>query len=61
MVYLNLAINRITVIENLERLESLIKLDFTANLIADYRCVKNLSPLKCLEELYLTGNPCCDV
>lgn len=58
--YLNLAINNIEKIENLEKLESLSKLDLTLNFIGDIESVKNLRDNYNLQELILTGNPCCD-
>ncbi|KAJ1497848.1 hypothetical protein HMI55_005268 [Coelomomyces lativittatus] len=55
--YLNLALNNISVIENLEGCESLKKLDLTINFIEDLECINNLVPCRELRELYLTGNP----
>ncbi|KAL0245086.1 hypothetical protein GEMRC1_009166 [Eukaryota sp. GEM-RC1] len=59
--YLNLAVNGITTIENLERCESLSKLDFTANYIDDVHSLFSLQSLYNLKELYLVGNPICDL
>ncbi len=59
--YLNLALNNITVIENIEGCESLQKLDLTVNFIeVDNldRSIECLAKCKSLKELYLTGNPC---
>ncbi|KAL7304450.1 hypothetical protein TKK_0003245 [Trichogramma kaykai] len=58
--YLNLALNNIEVIENLEGLESLKKLDLMVNFVGDARDVKCLRNNEFLEQLILTGNPCCD-
>ncbi|XP_016836662.1 protein tilB homolog isoform X1 [Nasonia vitripennis] len=58
--YLNLALNNIEVIENLEGLESLKKLDLTVNFIGDIRGVKCLRDNQHLEQLILSGNPCCE-
>lgn len=58
--YLNLALNNITLIENLEGCESLKKLDFTANFIDvfDYEIsLENLAKCYKLRDLYMTGNP----
>lgn len=58
--YLNVALNNITVVENLEGCESLNKLDLTCNFVD----VENLASIRSLRantelrELYLTGNPC---
>ena len=60
--YLNLAMNRITTIENLEGCESLVKLDLTMNEIAT-RGLMNVASLAVnvhLRELFLMGNPCAD-
>lgn len=58
--YLNLAVNNIETIENLDKLESLSKLDLTLNFIGDLESVSNLSDNYNLNELIMTGNPCCD-
>ena len=60
--YLNLAMNKITMIENLEGCESLVKLDLTMNEIAMHGLL-NVSTLAVnvhLRELFLMGNPCAD-
>lgn len=58
--YLNLAINNITRIQNLQKCESLKKLDITVNFIdkAALLSVPSLSANYQLQELYLVGNPC---
>lgn len=58
--YLNLALNNIERIENLDGLESLKKLDLTLNFIGELTSVNSLKDNYLLEELILTGNPCCD-
>lgn len=58
--YLNLALNNILIIENLNGLECLKKLDLTMNFIGNLQSVKSLKLNERLEQLYLTGNPCCD-
>lgn len=61
--YLNLALNNITIIENIEGCESLKKLDMTVNFVdvGDlYDSVKCLSKLPNIKEIYMTGNPCED-
>ncbi|XP_011499246.1 PREDICTED: protein tilB homolog [Ceratosolen solmsi marchali] len=58
--YLNLALNNIEIIENLEGLESLKKLDLTINFIGNLKGVKTLRHNQHLEQLILSGNPCCD-
>ena len=58
--YLHLAINNITMIENLHRCESLAKLDLTMNFV-DRPALSSLAclqPLIFLRELHLLGNPC---
>jgi len=57
---LNLAINNITVIENLGRCESLQRLDLTLNFIPTTALpsVASLRPCYDLRELHLLGNPC---
>ena len=61
--YLNLALNNISIIENIEGCESLRKLDMTVNFV-DVMDLKDsvtcLSKLPNFKELYLTGNPCED-
>ncbi len=49
--YLNLALNLVERIENLEGCESLRKLDFTLNFIADLTSVKTIRTLSHLEQL----------
>ncbi|KAL8434117.1 hypothetical protein Efla_000468 [Eimeria flavescens] len=59
--YLNVALNNIVLIENVDRCESLKKLDLTVNFIelgTLERSLDNLRGNECLEELYLMGNPC---
>jgi protein TilB len=61
--YLNLALNNISLIENIEGCESLKKLDLTVNFIdLDNleESLVNLSRCPLVIELYLTGNPCTD-
>lgn len=58
--YLNLAINNIETIENLNRCESLTKLDLTLNFVGDLESVRTLTGNVNLKHLYLTGNPCTD-
>jgi protein TilB len=59
--YLNMAVNSISKIENLEKCESLKKLDLTMNFV-DIEDLKEscdcLSKVDSLREIYLTGNPC---
>ena len=59
--YLNMAINNIKVIENLEGLESLKKLDLTLNFICDLTSIQNLQANQNLRQLHLTGNNCRDI
>lgn len=59
--YLNVALNNIVVIENVQRCESLKKLDLTVNFIELANLETSLNNLKrneLLEDLYLMGNPC---
>lgn len=59
--YLNLALNNISMIQNIEGCESLKKLDMTVNFIDIFdlhQSVKCLAKLPSLKEIYLTGNPC---
>ena len=60
--YGNFAVNNIVKIENLQRCESLVKLDLTVNFIskASLLTVHTLSANYKLEDLYLMGNPCAD-
>jgi len=59
--YLNVALNNISVVEGVEHLEFLKKLDLTLNFIGFARleesvdCMKELRSLK---ELFMVGNPC---
>ena len=59
--YLNLALNNIHVVEGIEHLEFLNKLDLTLNFI-DYdkleESLECLSHLRSLRELFMLGNPC---
>jgi hypothetical protein len=58
--YLNMAVNNVTRIENLQRCESLAKLDLTINFIdkAGLLSVPSLAANVHLTELILMGNPC---
>lgn len=60
--YLNLAVNNITKIQNLQRCESLQKLDLTINFIpkAGLLSIASLAGNYNLRELFLIGNPCTD-
>jgi hypothetical protein len=60
--YLNLALNNITKLQNLQRCESLQKLDLTVNFVpkAGLLSLPSLTGNYNLRELYLTGNPCTD-
>lgn len=63
LTYLNLALNNISVIEDVEHCESLEKLDLTCNFIECKNLLESLYNLKKCEsirELYLLGNPCLD-
>jgi protein TilB len=59
--YLNLALNNIHVVEGIQHLEFLNKLDLTLNFI-DYERLKEsvecMSCLRSLRELFMLGNPC---
>ena len=58
--YLNLALNNLRRVENLERCESLAKLDLTMNFI-ETTSLLSLATLQGnmhLKELHLIGNPC---
>ncbi len=58
--YFNLALNNISLIENLDGCESLKKLDFTCNFIDVYdyeKSLENLATCHNLKELFMTGNP----
>jgi len=59
--YLNLALNNVEVVEGIEHLEFLNKLDFTLNFIhLDQlkESVACMSELRSLKELFMIGNPC---
>jgi len=61
--YLNLALNNISMIENIEGCESLEKLDLTVNFVGLEELEEsmvNLSRCKNIKDLYMTGNPCTD-
>lgn len=61
--YLNLAVNSVKKIEGVRRCESLHKLDLTLNFIDLENLRESIEELEyCpdLQEIYLTGNPCCD-
>ena len=61
--YINLALNNISVIENIEGCESLNKLDLTLNFIdiEDLEIsMMNLKEVHSMRLLYMTGNPCTD-
>jgi|AntAceMinimDraft_12_1070368.scaffolds.fasta_scaffold40682_1 protein TilB len=60
--YGNFAVNNIVKIENLQRCESLAKLDLTVNFVskASLLTVHTLNANYKLTDLYLMGNPCCD-
>lgn len=61
--YLNLALNNISVIENIERCESLSKLDLTCNFIECKNLLESLLNLKkcqSIREVYFIGNPFTD-
>ena len=62
MEYLNLAMNNVTTIENLEKCESLVKLDLTMNFITLKGLLKlnRLAVNHSLRQLFLMGNPCAD-
>lgn len=58
--HLNIALNNITRVQNLQKCESLRKLDLTANFI-DKAALPSLCSLQHnqrLQELHLLGNPC---
>lgn len=60
--YLNLALNNISKVEGLENCEFLEKLDLTLNFVgydALSESVEHLTKLRDLQELFLSGNPCC--
>ena len=63
LTYLNLALNNISLIENLEGCESLEKLDMTCNFIQCEQLLPSLYNLKkcqSIQQIYFTGNPCTD-
>ena len=58
---MNLALNNISMIENIEGCESLYKLDMTVNFVGLdelEESMVNLSRVASIKDLYLTGNPC---
>ena len=60
--YLNLAVNNVKKIEGIRMCESLAKLDLTLNFIdvEDLEeSVDNLMECGEIQDVYLTGNPCC--
>lgn len=60
--YLNMAVNNLTKVQNLQRCESLQKLDLTVNFLdkAGLLSVQSLQYNAQLAELYLLGNPCAE-
>lgn len=60
--YLNLAVNNLTKVQNLQRCESLQKLDLTVNFLdkAGLLTLASLQHNEHLKELYLLGNPCAE-
>ena len=57
-----MAVNNLTKIQNLQRCESLQKLDFTVNFV-DKAGLLSVQSLQCnehLSELFLLGNPCAE-
>lgn len=60
--YLNMAVNNLTKLQNLQRCESLQKLDLTVNFLdkAGLLSVQSLQHNEHLSELYLLGNPCAE-
>lgn len=58
--YLNLAINNITKVQNLQRCESLARLDLTMNFVTktSLPTVASLASNIFLTEFHLVGNPC---
>lgn len=62
LAYLNLAINNVTKIENLQKCESLERLDLTINFVpkAGLLTLESLAGNDHLRELTLMGNPCTD-
>ncbi len=59
-MYLNVALNNLTVIDHLQRCESLQKLDLSVNFIdaSGLSSVTTLQHNTGLRELHLLGNPC---
>lgn len=59
---MNMAVNNLTKIQNLQRCESLQKLDLTVNFLdkAGLLSVQSLQHNDHLAELYLLGNPCAE-
>lgn len=60
--YLNLALNNVEVVEGIQHLEFLNKLDLTLNFIDVDRLeesVEHMKNLRSLKELFLMGNTCC--
>ncbi|TNV78519.1 hypothetical protein FGO68_gene2184 [Halteria grandinella] len=60
--YINLAVNNISKIEGIRNCESLMKIDLTLNFmdVEDLEeSIDNVMECEELQELYLTGNPCC--
>lgn len=57
-----MAVNNLTKIQNLQRCESLQKLDLTVNFLdkAGLLSVQSLQQNEHLSELYLLGNPCAE-
>jgi protein TilB len=60
--YLNLAVSNITKVQNLQRCESLQKLDLTLNFVpkAGLLSIPSLAGNHNLREIFLIGNPCTD-
>lgn len=59
---MNLAVNNITKVQNLQRCESLQKLDLTLNFVpkAGLLSIPSLAGNYNLRQLFLIGNPCTD-
>ena len=63
LMYLNMGLNNISVIEGLDGCESLVKFDLTCNFVEVWnleKSLRNMQHLALLEELYMMGNPCMD-
>jgi protein TilB len=61
--YLNLALNNVSMIEDVDGCESLRKLDLTLNFVDGEDLERSLDCLEhcpSLRELHMTGNPCMD-